>query len=260
MAEAGQSIDGVSRLSLSTTTGFLVAGVIVIFIFFVLAFFCFLRANRYWGAIPVISRGAPAADPPPCRGLDAVAVAALAPPVVIRAGDLKEGLECPVCLSELSEGETARLLPKCGHAFHLECIDMWFCSHSTCPLCRTPAALEEPKAAGAAAAEPAHGDAQSSADEQTFSGNSSSQDESSGSPDSSSASPPVVLVIEVPRRAAERSQTSNSALTASRLQEENTSPPTLRSWRRLLVLGSRVSRGCDIEQGRGSAPKAPASS
>ncbi|GJX26953.1 RING-H2 finger protein ATL60-like protein [Tanacetum coccineum] len=49
----------------------------------------------------------------------------------------KDGLECTVCLSELVEGEKARVLPKCSHGFHVECIDMWFHSHSTCPICRT---------------------------------------------------------------------------------------------------------------------------
>ncbi|KAL6188551.1 hypothetical protein ACLB2K_039943 [Fragaria x ananassa] len=45
-------------------------------------------------------------------------------------------LECAVCLSEFEENETGRVLPKCKHSFHIECIDMWFHSHSTCPLCR----------------------------------------------------------------------------------------------------------------------------
>lgn len=49
-----------------------------------------------------------------------------------------EGLECAVCLSEFEENETGRFLPKCSHSFHVECIDMWFRSHSTCPLCRSP--------------------------------------------------------------------------------------------------------------------------
>ncbi|KAK9129885.1 hypothetical protein Sjap_010372 [Stephania japonica] len=44
--------------------------------------------------------------------------------------------DCSVCLSEFQEGESVRLLPKCGHAFHLPCIDTWLKSHSNCPLCR----------------------------------------------------------------------------------------------------------------------------
>ncbi|XP_047330265.1 RING-H2 finger protein ATL3-like [Impatiens glandulifera] len=47
--------------------------------------------------------------------------------------------ECAVCLSDFVDGEKLRLLPKCSHGFHVECIDMWFHSHSTCPLCRTTA-------------------------------------------------------------------------------------------------------------------------
>ncbi|CAI0466895.1 unnamed protein product [Linum tenue] len=47
-------------------------------------------------------------------------------------------MECAVCLSEFEEKEAGRTLPKCGHSFHTECIDMWFHSHSTCPLCRSP--------------------------------------------------------------------------------------------------------------------------
>uniref|UniRef100_A0A0D6QTG8 RING-type E3 ubiquitin transferase n=1 Tax=Araucaria cunninghamii TaxID=56994 RepID=A0A0D6QTG8_ARACU len=48
-----------------------------------------------------------------------------------------EGLECAVCLCEFQEGEKARLLPNCKHTFHIQCIDMWFRTHSHCPLCRT---------------------------------------------------------------------------------------------------------------------------
>ncbi|CAJ1972247.1 unnamed protein product [Sphenostylis stenocarpa] len=48
----------------------------------------------------------------------------------------KQGLECTVCLSQFEDAEILRLLPKCKHAFHLNCIDKWFESHSTCPLCR----------------------------------------------------------------------------------------------------------------------------
>ncbi|EPS66911.1 hypothetical protein M569_07866, partial [Genlisea aurea] len=46
--------------------------------------------------------------------------------------------ECAVCLAEFDESDVVRLLPKCNHSFHIECIDTWFRSHSTCPLCRSP--------------------------------------------------------------------------------------------------------------------------
>ncbi|KAK2999883.1 hypothetical protein RJ639_023604 [Escallonia herrerae] len=48
----------------------------------------------------------------------------------------KEGLECVICLSKFEDSEILRLLPKCRHAFHLNCIDKWLESHSSCPLCR----------------------------------------------------------------------------------------------------------------------------
>lgn len=41
-----------------------------------------------------------------------------------------------MCISELKEGEEVRFLPNCKHGFHVECIDMWFHSNDTCPLCR----------------------------------------------------------------------------------------------------------------------------
>lgn len=44
---------------------------------------------------------------------------------------------CMVCLLEFKEGETGRILPECCHYFHAECVDRWFLSHVTCPLCRS---------------------------------------------------------------------------------------------------------------------------
>ncbi|KAH7524331.1 hypothetical protein FEM48_Zijuj06G0108000 [Ziziphus jujuba var. spinosa] len=46
-------------------------------------------------------------------------------------------LECAVCLNEFQDDETLRLIPKCDHVFHPDCIDMWLITNSTCPVCRT---------------------------------------------------------------------------------------------------------------------------
>jgi len=57
-------------------------------------------------------------------------------------------VECAVCLAEMKDGERGRLLPVCGHRFHVECIDRWFRANSTCPVCRA-AAVGQPDAAAA---------------------------------------------------------------------------------------------------------------
>ncbi|XP_054778868.1 E3 ubiquitin-protein ligase ATL6-like [Prosopis cineraria] len=49
----------------------------------------------------------------------------------------KAPLECAVCLSEFNHQDTLRLLPKCNHVFHPQCIDAWLASHVTCPVCRS---------------------------------------------------------------------------------------------------------------------------
>ncbi|KAL8210002.1 hypothetical protein R6Q57_006734 [Mikania cordata] len=70
-------------------------------------------------------------------GLDGSVLKSL--PVFVYSSECHGNMpECAVCLSEFVDGETGRVLPKCKHCFHTECIDMWFGSHSTCPLCRLP--------------------------------------------------------------------------------------------------------------------------
>jgi hypothetical protein len=56
---------------------------------------------------------------------------------VVGAGSgAKEPFDCAVCLCEFAGEDRLRLLPLCGHAFHIGCIDTWLLSNSTCPLCR----------------------------------------------------------------------------------------------------------------------------
>ncbi|KAL6969481.1 RING-type E3 ubiquitin transferase [Sarracenia purpurea var. burkii] len=70
-------------------------------------------------------------------GLDQASIDAL--PVFLYkqiVGLKKEPFDCAVCLCEYKENEMLRLLPLCTHAFHINCIDTWLISNSSCPLCR----------------------------------------------------------------------------------------------------------------------------
>lgn len=49
-----------------------------------------------------------------------------------------EDAQCSICLGEYQEKEVLRIMPKCGHNFHLSCIDIWLTKQSTCPVCRLP--------------------------------------------------------------------------------------------------------------------------
>ncbi|GJV94025.1 RING-H2 finger protein ATL8-like protein [Tanacetum coccineum] len=44
--------------------------------------------------------------------------------------------DCAICLAEYIQGDEIRVLPQCGHGFHVGCIDKWLGSHSSCPSCR----------------------------------------------------------------------------------------------------------------------------
>uniref|UniRef100_A0A7C9E505 RING-type E3 ubiquitin transferase n=1 Tax=Opuntia streptacantha TaxID=393608 RepID=A0A7C9E505_OPUST len=44
---------------------------------------------------------------------------------------------CSVCLNDFQEREMLRLLPRCNHVFHLDCIDVWLLNNASCPLCRS---------------------------------------------------------------------------------------------------------------------------
>ncbi|KAJ8642993.1 hypothetical protein MRB53_004741 [Persea americana] len=59
--------------------------------------------------------------------------------LVVGGGNIdKETIhDCAVCLNEFQEDEKLRLLPKCSHAFHIDCIDTWLQSNANCPLCRS---------------------------------------------------------------------------------------------------------------------------
>ncbi|KAJ6325696.1 hypothetical protein OIU76_012724 [Salix suchowensis] len=43
---------------------------------------------------------------------------------------------CSICLGDYKDSDVLRLLPDCGHVFHLKCVDCWIRRHPTCPICR----------------------------------------------------------------------------------------------------------------------------
>lgn len=53
-----------------------------------------------------------------------------------RGGEPTFGSGCSICLVEYKESDLLRLLPPCGHLFHVNCVDPWLRMHSTCPICR----------------------------------------------------------------------------------------------------------------------------
>ncbi|XVE73929.1 hypothetical protein DITRI_Ditri11bG0158100 [Diplodiscus trichospermus] len=76
---------------------------------------------------------------PQVRGLAPVVVAAI--PTLrfnLEAFGSIEDAQCSICLGEYQEKEVLRIMPKCGHNFHLSCIDVWLRKQSTCPVCRLP--------------------------------------------------------------------------------------------------------------------------
>ena len=139
------AVTGTSAAAAAT----MLAAAAAIFITFVLCFYLFLCAKRYRGAAPTIGAAGAGAGAGRGRarfvfagagchggggGMDEAAIAAL-PRREMAAGD--PPADCAVCIAEVAAGEAARVLPRCGHAFHVECVDMWLHSHATCPLCRS---------------------------------------------------------------------------------------------------------------------------
>ncbi|XP_074588438.1 RING-H2 finger protein ATL80-like [Curcuma longa] len=85
-----------------------------------------------------VCAGRPPLQAAPGKGLEKKALRRL--PKVSYGGGEGEGdgpaAECPICLAEFEEGDQLRMLPQCGHGFHVGCVDAWLRHHSSCPSCR----------------------------------------------------------------------------------------------------------------------------
>ncbi|KAA8539069.1 hypothetical protein F0562_025761 [Nyssa sinensis] len=55
--------------------------------------------------------------------------------VKLHSGDSRTSA-CSICLADYKDSDMLRLLPDCGHLFHLKCVDLWLKLHPTCPICR----------------------------------------------------------------------------------------------------------------------------
>lgn len=80
------------------------------------------------------------------RGLDESTIRSI-PVLQYKKGEVgRSDSECCVCLNEFQEAEKVRVIPNCGHAFHIDCIDVWLQNNANCPLCRNPiSAAASPK-------------------------------------------------------------------------------------------------------------------
>ncbi|KAK6922597.1 Zinc finger, RING-type [Dillenia turbinata] len=43
---------------------------------------------------------------------------------------------CAICLAEFVCGEILRVVPRCKHVYHKECVDAWLMKCPRCPICR----------------------------------------------------------------------------------------------------------------------------
>ncbi|KAF5742326.1 putative ring finger protein [Tripterygium wilfordii] len=79
-------------------------------------------------------------EDPPKIGLNPSVIASLPRFAYKTANDQNSEsiiLECSICLGNVRDEDLVRVLPNCKHMFHVECIDMWLASNTSCPICRT---------------------------------------------------------------------------------------------------------------------------
>ncbi|URE07254.1 Zinc finger, C3HC4 type (RING finger) [Musa troglodytarum] len=109
------------------------------------ALVCALGLNSMLQCVVRCTRAA-LAEPAGNAGLKREDVVAL-PVATYAAAPQQAPAGCAICLSDFSDGEKIRVLPACGHRFHVVCVDTWLLSHCSCPTCRrrlSPLGAEAP--------------------------------------------------------------------------------------------------------------------
>lgn len=119
-----------------------IIAILITALFFMGFFSVYLRhcsESRGGGSVRALTTGGRSRRAAASRGLDPAVIQTFPTLVYSEVKGLKIGkgtLECAVCLCEFEDDETLRLIPKCDHVFHPDCIDVWLASHTTCPVCR----------------------------------------------------------------------------------------------------------------------------
>ncbi|CAH9145195.1 unnamed protein product [Cuscuta epithymum] len=136
-AQSNQVNDGYSYKNFTPSMAVII--VVLVGALFFVGFFAIYFRNCNDSAAGNSIRAALSMRRAAARGLDAAVIETFPTFSYAEVKDHKIGkgaLECAVCLNEFEDDETLRLIPKCDHVFHPECIDAWLESHVTCPVCR----------------------------------------------------------------------------------------------------------------------------
>ncbi|XP_009788965.1 RING-H2 finger protein ATL60-like [Nicotiana sylvestris] len=230
---------------------------VIIFLFLVVIFIFFLHLYVKWSRSrrrqEDSNGGTERHHKVKVQGLDPSILKTI-PVLAFDAKEFKDGtLECTICLCDVTEGEKTRFLPKCNHGFHVDCIDMWFQCHSSCPLCRNAVSTTGDKTL-----ESVESEVEASTELPNFPtnvlywGNETQVSTLCSNPclestaSTSNNRPHGMLVIDIPGRINEE-------------ESKSVMPERLRRLMRLLSGDRRAndpasSRNVDIEQGGGRSP------
>ncbi|XAR64924.1 hypothetical protein NMG60_11008824 [Bertholletia excelsa] len=137
-AQEGNSANGFG-IGMALSFGFLV-------LIFILAYLSHVYNRLRLPGIPISSYQISTAAATPAtyeRGLDERSLIACPKLFYSQVKELLNGGEsestassCSICLADYKDTDVLRLLPECGHLFHLGCVDPWLLLHPTCPICR----------------------------------------------------------------------------------------------------------------------------